>query len=156
MILETIVLSLLSNPVVADDKDEAALISNKVPVGRCSGDLTMIVTGLDSDDGQIKFDLDNSADTFKPKENAKPSFLKGRSPIKNKRVEYVFKDIPCGDYAIKLYHDANMNQDLDKNFIRVPKEQYGFSNCKGCTLPPSWEKAKFKFDKEHPSITVEL
>lgn len=122
----------------------------------CKGDLKMIVTGLDSDDGQIKFDLDNAADTFKPKENGKPAFAKGRSPIKDKRVEYIFKDVPCGEYAIKLYHDANMNQTLDKNFIKIPKEQYGFSNCKGCVLPPSWEKAKFLFDKEHTTITIEL
>lgn len=122
----------------------------------CKGDLKMIVTGLDSDDGQIKFDLDNAADTFKPKENGKPAFAKGRSPIKDKRVEYIFKDVPCGEYAIKLYHDANMNQTLDKNFIKIPKEQYGFSNCKDCVLPPSWEKAKFLFDKEHTTITIEL
>jgi uncharacterized protein (DUF2141 family) len=71
-------------------------------------------------------------------------------------VEYTFKDIPCGEYAIKLYHDANMNQELDKNFLKIPKEQYGFSNCKGCLLPPKWEKAKFRFDKEHPTIAIEL
>lgn len=122
----------------------------------CRGDLTMIVTGLNNDDGQIKFDLDNTSDTFKPRENGPPSFMKGRSPIKNKKVEYVFKDIPCGNYAIKLYHDENMNQDLDKNFLKIPTEQYGFSNCKGCMLPPSFEKAKFLFDKEHPTISIEL
>lgn len=122
----------------------------------CRGDLKMIVLGLENDEGQIKFDLDNTADTFKPKENGKPAFMKGKSPIKDKRVEYIFNDVPCGEYAIKLYHDANMNQDLDKNFIGIPKEKYGFSNCKGCILPPSWEKAQFIFDHKHPSITIEL
>ena len=53
----------------------------------CRGNLKMIVTGLDNDKGQVKFDLDNAADTFKPKENSKPAFTKGRSPIKDKRVE---------------------------------------------------------------------
>lgn len=132
------------------------LLSQNVFADECRGDLKMIVTGLNSDEGQIKFDLDNAADTFKPQEGAKPSFAKGRSPIKDKRVEYTFKDIPCGEYAIKLYHDSNMNQDLDKNFLKIPKEQYGFSHCKGCVLPPSWEKAKFTFDKDHPSITIDL
>ncbi|MGZ3787317.1 MAG: DUF2141 domain-containing protein [Bacteriovorax sp.] len=122
----------------------------------CRGDLKMIVTGLDSSEGQIKFDLDNNAETFKPRKDGPPAFKKGRSPIQDKRVEYIFKDIPCGEYAVKLYHDANMNQDLDKNFLNMPKEQYGFSSCKGCVLPPKWEKAKFKFDKEHPEITIDL
>ena len=135
MILEMTLLTLLSRSTFADEAIKTA------PVTECRGDLKMIVVGLDSDDGQIKFDLDNAADTFKPKD---------------KRVEYIFKDIPCGEYAVKLYHDANMNQTLDKNFIGIPKEQYGFSNCKGCTLPPKWEKAKFMFDKEHPTVTIEL
>jgi uncharacterized protein (DUF2141 family) len=126
------------------------------PKAECRGDLKMIVIGLDSSEGQIKFDLDNAATTFKPKNGGPPAFMKGKSPIKDKKVEYIFKDVPCGDYAVKLYHDANMNEDLDKNFLNVPKEQYGFSNCKGCILPPSWEKAKFHFDKEHPSITIDM
>lgn len=156
MILEAVLFTLLShNSFAAEDPSENALVT-KLPSDQCKGDLKMIVTGLDSDEGQIKFDLDNAADTFKPKENGKPAFAKGRSPIKDKRVEYIFKDVPCGEYAIKLYHDANMNQTLDKNFIKIPKEQYGFSNCKGCMLPPSWEKAKFTFDKAHTSITIEL
>jgi uncharacterized protein (DUF2141 family) len=122
----------------------------------CRGNLKMIVSGLESDKGQIKFDLDNAADTFKPKENGKKAFLNGHSLIKNKKVEYLFMDIPCGEYAIKLYHDANMNQTLDKNFLNIPNEKYGFSNCKGCIRPPKWEKAKFVFDKEHPEITIKL
>lgn len=147
MILELVVTAMLSGRVLADESPKAA---------ECRGDLKMIVTGLDSSEGQIKFDLDNNAGTFKPKKGGPPAFAKGRSPITDKKVEYVFKDIPCGEYAIKLYHDANMNQDLDKNFLGVPKEQYGFSNCKGCVLPPSWQKAKFLFDKEHTTVTVEL
>lgn len=122
----------------------------------CSGDLKMVVTGLRSSEGQIKFDLDSNAETFKPKKGGPPAFRKGRSPITDKKVEYIFKDVPCGDYAIKLYHDENMNQDLDKNFLRIPTEQYGFSNCPGCILPPKWEKAKFHFDKEHPVINIDL
>lgn len=122
----------------------------------CKGDLKMLVTGMKSSNGQVKFDLDNSAETFKPKENARPSFMKGKAPVKDQKAEYVFKDVPCGDYAIKLYHDENMNEDLDKNFIKVPKEDYTFSNCAGCLVPPKWEKAKFKFDLEHTEVHLSL
>lgn len=123
--------------------------------GACIGDLKMVVTGLKSSDGQIKFDLDNGPVTFKPQRNGPEAFRKGRSPITDKKVEYIFKDIPCGDYAVKLYHDENMNQDFDK-ILKIPKEDYGFSNCKGCILPPSFDKAKFRFDKDHTTIVIEL
>jgi uncharacterized protein (DUF2141 family) len=122
----------------------------------CRGDLKMIVTGIASSEGQIKFDLDNKAETFTPKENGDPAYAKGHSLIKNNKVEYIFKDIICGEYAIKLYHDANMNQDLDKNFFKIPSEQYGFSNCKGCIFPPNFEKAKFQFSKDIQTIQVDL
>jgi uncharacterized protein (DUF2141 family) len=122
----------------------------------CRLDLKMIVSGLSNDNGQIKFDLDNNAETFKPRPNGPEAFRKGHSFITNKRVEYVFKDIPCGEYAIKLYHDANMNQDLDKNMFNVPTEQYGFSRCPKCILPPRWEKAKFSADLEHQIIEISL
>lgn len=122
----------------------------------CSGDLTMQVEGFSVDGGQIKFDLDNSEETFEPKENGKASFMKGKAAVENKKAQYVFKNIPCGEYAIKLYHDANMNETLDFNFIKIPKESFGFSNCRGCLLPPRFSRAKFLFDKEHTSIIVYL
>jgi uncharacterized protein (DUF2141 family) len=152
MILELAVVMLMSTKTFAQ---EATKEAPKVGAAECVGDLKMIVTGLRSSEGQIKFDLDDNAITFKPKKGGPPAFRKGRSPITDKKVEYIFKDIPCGDYAIKLYHDENMSQDLDK-ILKIPTEQYGFSNCPGCILPPKFEKAKFHFDKEHPVINIDL
>jgi uncharacterized protein (DUF2141 family) len=147
MIFELAVAMILSAPSLRAEE--------AIKTESCSGDLKMIVTGLKNSEGQIKFDLDNNAETFKPKRNGPPAFRKGRSLITDKKVEYIFKDIPCGDYAVKFYHDENLNQDFDK-FLKIPREEYGFSNCKGCILPPSFDKAKFRFDKEHPAVTIEL
>ena len=122
----------------------------------CRGDLKMTVSGLKSSNGQVKFDLDDSALTFKPQKVSKPSFVQGKAPVSENKAEFIFKNIPCGEYAIKLYHDENMNEDLDMNFIQIPKEDYTFSNCPGCLLPPSWEKAKFKFDLEHSEVKVSI
>lgn len=121
----------------------------------CKGDLTMKVVGLKSSEGQVKFDLDNNADTFTPSRNdGSKSFIAAKAPVANKGAIYVFKNIPCGDYAIKIYHDENMNEDLDMRFLKIPKEDYSFSNCKDCTLPPAWEKAKFTYDLQHPEVII--
>ena len=37
-------------------------------------------------------------------------------------------DLPEGIYAIALFVDANKNLKIDKNFLGIPKEQFGFSN----------------------------
>jgi uncharacterized protein (DUF2141 family) len=36
--------------------------------------------------------------------------------------------VPHGEYAIAVFVDVNGNGKMDKNFLGIPKEQYGFSN----------------------------
>ena len=52
--------------------------------------------------------------------------------------------LPYGEYAVTLFVDFNGNKKLDKNFLGIPKEQYGFSNnVMGEMSPPTFNQAKF-------------
>jgi uncharacterized protein (DUF2141 family) len=52
--------------------------------------------------------------------------------------------LPHGEYAFTLYVDFNGNQKLDKNFLGIPKEQYGVANnVRGRMSPPTFDQAKF-------------
>ncbi len=52
------------------------------------------------------------------------------------------KDIPAGTWAVLAYQDENENKELDRNFIGIPKENYGFSrNPVSRFGPPSFEDA---------------
>ena len=54
-------------------------------------------------------------------------------------------NLPEGTYAIALFIDANENLKIDKNFLGIPKEQFGFSNnVMGTLSGPSFEQAKFQ------------
>jgi uncharacterized protein (DUF2141 family) len=67
-----------------------------------------------------------------------------------------FKNIPKGTYAIALFHDENSNEILDKNFLGIPKEGYGFSNnAKALFSAPSFDKAKFELN-ETTDIKIEM
>ena len=56
-------------------------------------------------------------------------------------------DLPEGIYAIALFVDANKNLKIDKNFLGIPKEQFGFSNnAMGKLSAPTFEQAKFKVE----------
>ena len=56
-------------------------------------------------------------------------------------------DLPEGIYAIALFVDANKNLKIDKNFLGIPKEQFGFSNnALGKFSAPSFEQARFKVE----------
>lgn len=65
--------------------------------------------------------------------------------------------LPKGEYAIGVFHDLNDNEELDKNFMGIPTEGFGFSNkSMGTFGPPSYEDTKFKVDKNATSVEVNL
>jgi uncharacterized protein (DUF2141 family) len=52
------------------------------------------------------------------------------------------RDVPAGSWAVLAYQDANDNGELDRNFIGIPSENYGFSrDARGKFGPPSFEDA---------------
>jgi uncharacterized protein (DUF2141 family) len=52
--------------------------------------------------------------------------------------------LPFGEYAITLFVDFNGNKKIDKNFLGIPKEPYGFSNnVIGNMSAPTFDQAKF-------------
>jgi uncharacterized protein (DUF2141 family) len=68
----------------------------------------------------------------------------------------VFEDVPRGTYAIKIFHDENDNMKVDLGW-RGPTEAYGFSNdARGAFGPPSYDAARFTFDGEAMTVTIEV
>ena len=54
-------------------------------------------------------------------------------------------ELPAGQYAVGIFHDVNLNNKIDNNFLGLPKEQYGFSNnARALFGPPSFEEAAFE------------
>ena len=52
------------------------------------------------------------------------------------------KDIPPGTWAVLAFQDANENGELDRNFIGIPSENYGFSrDAAGRFGPPGFDDA---------------
>jgi uncharacterized protein (DUF2141 family) len=72
-------------------------------------------------------------------------------------AQITFADLPGGTYAVSVFHDENMNQKLDKNFMGIPKEGYGASSNPGKRIgPPSFEDAKFTIDGAERSLEINL
>jgi len=116
------------------------------------GDLTIIISGLKNDKGDIKIGLFNSEDSWNSnKEKYKGNIIK----IKNKMAEWVIESIPYGEYAIKYFHDENGDDKINTNFLGIPTETYGFYLCgKSKYIPPSFNKAKFMF--KFNNMTIEI
>jgi uncharacterized protein (DUF2141 family) len=102
--------------------------------------LQVEVVNIKNNSGSIRVGLfDNEKDFLK-------KAVLGESVLANgEKVNVVFENIPAGEYAISVIHDENDNEELDVNFLGIPKEGFGFGNdAKGSFGPPSFEKARVK------------
>lgn len=117
-----------------------------------AGDLTIEVRDVKSADGTLMVALFGSADSFlkQPISGTGAPALAGNNII-------VLKDLPAGEYAFAIYHDANGNGRMDKNLVGIPTEDYAFSNnALGKMGPPTFEAARFTVPAAGASVTVSL
>ena len=77
-------------------------------------------------------------------------------PVTDNELLFTKSDLKPGTYAVTMYHDSNSNGELDSNFLRIPKERYGFSNnARGTFGPPGYEECLFEV-KGDTTISVRL
>ena len=110
--------------------------------------------------GEIHIAIYDSADAFEAdrgeKGGAAPGITQGTiEMVEPGSVTYRY-ELPPGTYAIGIFHDANLNNQLDNYFFGVPREQYGFSNnARGFMGPPSFEDTAFSLEgKTEISISL--
>jgi uncharacterized protein (DUF2141 family) len=71
------------------------------------------------------------------------------SPIKDFKCLISIENLSAGRYAVRYYHDENMNGKMETNLVGKPTEGYGFSNnVIGKFGPPPFEKWIFKIDSD--------
>lgn len=83
------------------------------------------VDGFRNQKGDLGVSVFRSPDGW-PEANQKAVFHSG-FPIRGDHVTAQF-DLAPGRYAIAVLHDENSNHKLDRNFLTIPKEGFGFSN----------------------------
>ena len=104
-----------------------------------NSNLTVIVSGLESNTGLMTVELYNTKENF-----IKKYYKTVSSPIKSNTATVTFIGISKAEYTVMVYHDENNNGKLDKNFMGMPKEPVACSNnAKGFMGPPKYEDAKF-------------
>jgi uncharacterized protein (DUF2141 family) len=120
-----------------------------------TGVLTIRVSQLRSNDGQVGCALYTSADGF-PTDPSKAAQMR-TCPIKEKTSTCSFDPVPPGTYAVACFHDENGNGKCDKNFLGIPKEGTVVSNhAKGSMGPPPFDKAKFSFSGAASALDLRM
>ncbi len=78
-------------------------------------------------------------------------------PVDGTTISWKDENLPYGIYAIAVYHDKNVNGELDANLLGIPKEAYGFSNnARGRFGPASWEDASFDINSVRSKMTIRI
>ena len=71
--------------------------------------------------------------------------IQEKSPIKDKKCSFSISNLNPGKYAVRYYHDENLNSKMETNLLGKPTEGYGFSNnVIGKFGPPPFEKWLFE------------
>ena len=81
--------------------------------------LEVEITNLRNNIGRVALELVDKDDK---------SVLGTTGKIVDKKSTILIEGLKNGKYAIRFFHDENKNDELDMNFLGIPKEGYGFSN----------------------------
>ena len=115
--------------------------------------ISVIISDILNHKGNILIGLYNSPEKFS---NIDESYKNVSVDIESNTIKYTFQNIPTGTYAISVIHDENDNKTLDKSFLGIPKEGYGFSN----NIRPKFRGANFEESKfevvDDLTITINL
>jgi uncharacterized protein (DUF2141 family) len=98
--------------------------------------LDIEISGIRNEKGNLMLQLFDSTENVLNQE---------MSPIKENKASFSFPDLKPGKYAVRYYHDENLNGKMDANMFGKPTEGYGFSNnVTGKSGPPPFEKWLFE------------
>ena len=112
--------------------------------------LTVQITNVTSEEGQIILAIYNSSDNY----DKRIAFQEVK--LKPEIDTVIFEtNVSDGEYLVMLVHDINNNGKLDTSFIGMPKEPVGLSNYDGKGIPGKFKKHKFPVN-ENTEIIIPL
>jgi uncharacterized protein (DUF2141 family) len=122
-----------------------------------STSLTVHVTGARNSKGKIRAALFQDSKGFPNDPSRAVQTQAADIDPQTLSAQIAFTDLREGVYAVSVFHDENMNQKLDKNFVGIPKEGYGASNNPKKKMgPPSFEETRFQLSGAQQSVEIKL
>jgi uncharacterized protein (DUF2141 family) len=117
-----------------------------------AADLRIHIDDVRSGAGQIMVALYDSEGRFMKQalHSASVAAVQGSTSVD-------FKDLPAGEYAFAVVHDANANGKMDRNLVGMPSEDYAFSNnALGKMGPAAYADARFSLPAGGAAVRVSL
>lgn len=103
-----------------------SLLTMLVPSCLHAQNTEMVISGIESDEGQILLSIFKDNASYEKEQPFKTLNFEKKA-IANGTLTVHF-DLEPGTYGITLIDDKNKNGKIDKNMLGIPKEGFGFSN----------------------------
>lgn len=118
-------------------------------------DVKLTIKNLRKVDGNLSIEFYRNVENYTKGQNA---FKKLYVPVKDlDQFETVFKNVEETYYAVKVFVDTNENKVLDRSFLGVRKEPYGYSvDAEPFLREPTFEEAKVFVTKKENNIIINL
>jgi uncharacterized protein (DUF2141 family) len=117
------------------------------------GSLVVDVEGFTTSEGMAGIALFDQQSNYEAKN---PVYHWAWAVIMENKAGCVIAQLPYGEYAVTVFHDANSNQRMDM-MLGLPQEPYGFSNnpFHGMGAPP-WSKVRVMLNQPIKRIVVKV
>jgi len=121
-----------------------------------TGQLEVTITGFESEKGQVLVALFLDEKGWPGDQTL--AFGATVMPIRGEQAVARFEDVPAGPFAVSVFHDEDLDRELDTGVLGIPSEDYGFSrDARGTFGPPSFEAARLDMVAgESQQITVKV
>ncbi|HEY4250958.1 MAG TPA: DUF2141 domain-containing protein [Roseomonas sp.] len=140
----------LARPAAAADQHAAACTATDAPAGPR---LAITVTGARNATGEVVVTL-YGAD---PRAFLEQRIAVAETAIRGTSAQVCFALSAPGDYAVSVFHDENRDHVLNRSFLGLPEEGFGFSNDAPVRLgPPSFGDARVAVPAAGGSISIRL
>ena len=114
--------------------------------GLAQKQIRLEVLNVPASEGKISVALYNDAQSFLKFDKVFAS----KSVLAQKgTTNLVLQDLPEGEYAVALFYDKNGNDELDTNWLGIPKEKVAFSRSKMKMFgPPKFKECAFLLERD--------
>ena len=121
-----------------------------------AAELRIGVEGVRNDTGKLMVALHVAKESVKFPDGSGAVAAQWRT-AKEGAMWFVFPDLVPGRYAVAVFHDENDNGELDRNFIGIPVEGYGFSrDARGFAGPPGFDAAAIEIAGDNVAAGLEI
>ncbi len=120
------------------------------------GTIVVTIEALRNCDGNIRVALWASEEGFLRDPDS--AFRIAMSVIEGESIQFVFADIPFGEYAVSALHDENGDGNQNRNLFGKPTEGYCISNGVrgGMSGPPGFDDASIILETEELTLPMEM